>query len=75
MLLLLLLFTRRLYDVHSGEMVWSYDEHESTKTKLWKVEGPVPMVGLWTEDGLWIIRVSVFIELYSGMLSVFMTYP
>ena len=49
----------RLYDVHSGEMVWSYDDHEGSSTRLWRMEGRVPAVGLWTEDGLWVIRVSV----------------
>ena len=49
----------RLYEVHCGEMLWSYDEHESTRTRLWRMEGRVPAVGLWTEDSLWIIRVSV----------------
>ena len=50
--------TRRLYDMYSGEMVWSYDDHEGSPTRLWRMAGRAPAVGLWTEDGLWYIRVS-----------------
>ena len=50
--------THRLYDMYSGEMVWSYDDHEGSPTALWRMVGRAPAVGLWTEDGLWCIRVS-----------------
>ena len=51
----------RLYDEHSGEMVWISDEHEGDRVNLWRFGGPAPSAGLWTDDALWIIRVSISI--------------
>ena len=53
------LCTPRLYSGSCGELIFSSDEFEGLNVRTWHGSSAIERFGLWTQQGVWIVRVSL----------------
>ena len=49
----------RLYSGLCGELIFSSDEFEGTNVKTWHGSSAIERSGMWTQQGIWIVKVSL----------------
>ena len=53
----------RLYSGMCGELIFSSDDFEGINVELWHSDSSIECIGMWTQQGIWIIRVSYIVIL------------
>jgi len=49
----------RLYENSCGELIYYNDDYEGLQVHCWCSAATVEKLGLWSQHGVWIVRVSV----------------
>jgi len=50
----------RLYENSCGELIYYNDDFEGLQVHRWCSTASVEQLGLWSQHGVWIVRVSMF---------------
>ena len=56
--ILTMLVVFRLYSGSCGELIFSSDEFEGSNVGTWYGSSAIERFGMWTQQGIWIVRVS-----------------
>jgi len=50
----------RLYESSCGELVYYNDDFEGLQVHRWYSTASLEQLGLWSQHGIWVVRVSMF---------------